>query len=90
MNIEGQMEVDNDTTHETTLKQFKISPDAPTVLIVMGMAGSGKTTFVHVSDNVNHCVETNCLFKREGKIDLQPQFRSCSIRSTFPLQHRHT
>jgi ABC-type lipoprotein export system ATPase subunit len=43
------MEVDNDTTHETTLKQFKISPDAPTVLIVMGMAGSGKTTFVHVS-----------------------------------------
>jgi len=56
VNIEGQMEVDNDTTHETTLKQFKISPDAPTVLIVMGMAGSGKTTFVHVSYILtSHC-----------------------------------
>ena len=26
-----------------------VSQDAPTVLLVMGMAGSGKTTFVHVS-----------------------------------------
>ena len=24
-----------------------VSPDAPIVLLVMGMAGSGKTTFVH-------------------------------------------
>ena len=30
-----------------------ISPDAPIVLIVMGMAGSGKTTFVHVSLNLH-------------------------------------
>ena len=26
-----------------------VSEDAPIVLLVMGMAGSGKTTFVHVS-----------------------------------------
>lgn len=26
-----------------------VSKDMPVVLIVMGMAGSGKTTFVHVS-----------------------------------------
>lgn len=26
-----------------------VSQDAPIVFIVMGMAGSGKTTFVHVS-----------------------------------------
>ena len=39
------MEVDNENTAETT--KIEISPDAPTVLVVMGMAGSGKTTFVH-------------------------------------------
>jgi ABC-type lipoprotein export system ATPase subunit len=38
-----------DESMETSFKQFKISENAPTVLIVMGMAGSGKTTFVHVS-----------------------------------------
>ena len=41
------MEVDNDSTTET---QYDISSDAPTVLVVMGMAGSGKTTFVQVSE----------------------------------------
>jgi ABC-type lipoprotein export system ATPase subunit len=35
-------------THETTAP-ITIDEKAPTVLIVMGMAGSGKTTFVHVS-----------------------------------------
>ena len=30
-------------------KAIQPSPDGPIVLIVMGMAGSGKTTFVHVS-----------------------------------------
>ena len=29
--------------------EFTISDKAPIVLIVLGMAGSGKTTFVHVS-----------------------------------------
>lgn len=42
----SKMEVDNDSTTET---QYDISSDAPTVLVVMGMAGSGKTTFVQVS-----------------------------------------
>ena len=36
------MEVDSTKPNEAM-----ISPNAPTVLIVMGMAGSGKTTFVH-------------------------------------------
>ena len=31
---------------------YHVSKDAPVVLIVMGMAGSGKTTFVHVSANL--------------------------------------
>jgi len=30
-------------------KYIQNKADAPTVLIAMGMAGSGKTTFVHVS-----------------------------------------
>ena len=30
-------------------QQTAVSRDAPIVFIVMGMAGSGKTTFVHVS-----------------------------------------
>lgn len=34
---------------------LQIREDAPTVLIVMGMAGSGKTTFVHVS--YKHCFD---------------------------------
>jgi ABC-type proline/glycine betaine transport system ATPase subunit len=42
-----QMEVDANVLE---FKKFKISDDAPTVLIVMGMAGSGKTTFVKVSE----------------------------------------
>jgi GTP1/Obg family GTP-binding protein len=46
----GKMEVDlEESTHESAEAQPKIKPDAPTVLIAMGMAGSGKTTFVHVS-----------------------------------------
>ena len=47
----SKMEVDlEDTTHESNAKTpLHIKPDAPTVLIAMGMAGSGKTTFVHVS-----------------------------------------
>ena len=47
----SKMEVDlEDTTHESNAKTpLQIKPDAPTVLIAMGMAGSGKTTFVHVS-----------------------------------------
>ena len=43
----GKVEVDVDAA--TSVAEFKISPNAPTVLIVMGMAGSGKTTFVQVS-----------------------------------------
>jgi ABC-type proline/glycine betaine transport system ATPase subunit len=43
----GKIEVDVDAAAKVT--EFKISPNAPTVLIVMGMAGSGKTTFVQVS-----------------------------------------
>jgi len=37
-------------------KPTPVSRDAPTVFIVMGMAGSGKTTFVHVSTKLptNH------------------------------------
>lgn len=58
MNTGGQeasMEVDKT---EEKLKALNISAkkqvapvseDAPIVLLVMGMAGSGKTTFVHVS-----------------------------------------
>ena len=46
----SKMEVDiEETTHESVVEQPKIKGDAPTVLIAMGMAGSGKTTFVHVS-----------------------------------------
>jgi ABC-type proline/glycine betaine transport system ATPase subunit len=46
----SKMEVEiEDTTHESAAEQSKVKTDAPTVLIVMGMAGSGKTTFVHVS-----------------------------------------
>ena len=47
----SKMEVDlDDTTHESNATaQIQIKPNAPTVLIAMGMAGSGKTTFVHVS-----------------------------------------
>jgi ABC-type proline/glycine betaine transport system ATPase subunit len=46
----SKMEVDiEETTHESVAEQPKIKADAPTVLIAMGMAGSGKTTFVHVS-----------------------------------------
>jgi len=46
----SKMEVDiEETTHESVAEQPKVKADAPTVLIVMGMAGSGKTTFVHVS-----------------------------------------
>jgi GTP1/Obg family GTP-binding protein len=46
----SEMEVDiEETTHESVAEQPKIKADAPTVLIAMGMAGSGKTTFVHVS-----------------------------------------
>jgi hypothetical protein len=46
----SKMEVDiEETTHESVEEQPKIKADAPTVLIAMGMAGSGKTTFVHVS-----------------------------------------
>ena len=47
----SKMEVDlEDTTHESNAKTpMQIKPDAPTVLIAIGMAGSGKTTFVHVS-----------------------------------------
>jgi ABC-type proline/glycine betaine transport system ATPase subunit len=48
--------VDNETTSET----LKIKPDAPTVLVVMGMAGSGKTTFVHVNSVINS-IEINFL-----------------------------
>ena len=44
----SKMEVDNDSTTET---QYDINSDAPTVLVVMGMAGSGKTTFVQVSES---------------------------------------
>ena len=43
----GKIEVDVDAA--ASVAEFKISPNAPTVLIVMGMAGSGKTTFVQVS-----------------------------------------
>ena len=39
------MEIDN-TENVLEFKQFKIKDNAPTVLVVMGMAGSGKTTFV--------------------------------------------
>ena len=46
----SKMEVDiEETTHESATEKPKIKADAPTVLIAMGMAGSGKTTFVHVS-----------------------------------------
>ena len=45
MESSSQMEVDS-TANTLDYKQFKIADDAPTVLIVMGMAGSGKTTFV--------------------------------------------
>ena len=44
----GKIEVDVDAA-AAKVTEFKISPNAPTVLIVMGMAGSGKTTFVQVS-----------------------------------------
>ncbi len=81
------MEVDTDATHEPNLKQFAIKPDAPTVLIVMGMAGSGKTTFVHVSKSNLVDVATHCLFKRKRKIDLQFELGSCSARSSVPLQY---
>ena len=40
------MEVDSTDANTLDYKKFKIADDAPTVLIVMGMAGSGKTTFV--------------------------------------------
>ena len=48
------MEVDQTEAKLQALKVAQqalepISPDAPIVLLVMGMAGSGKTTFVHVS-----------------------------------------
>lgn len=45
----GKIEVDVDAAKV----EFKISPSAPTVLIVMGMAGSGKTTFVQVSSHTD-------------------------------------
>lgn len=44
--IDSQMEVDSTANTLEDFKYFKISENAPTVLIVMGMAGSGKTTFV--------------------------------------------
>jgi ABC-type lipoprotein export system ATPase subunit len=44
----SKMEVDNESTTETQ-KTPAISANAPTVLVIMGMAGSGKTTFVQVS-----------------------------------------
>lgn len=52
METTNKMEVDNETTDEIQFKQFKIAEDAPTVLIVMGMADSGKTTFVQVSYDI--------------------------------------
>jgi hypothetical protein len=46
----GKIEVNiEESTHESVAEPNKIKPNAPTVLIAMGMAGSGKTTFVHVS-----------------------------------------
>ena len=44
----SKMEVDSELTAETVATKFEVNPNAPTVLIVMGMAGSGKTTFVKV------------------------------------------
>ena len=56
MNAETETKMEVDQT-EAKLKAFsleaqsaiQVSKDGPIVLIVMGMAGSGKTTFVHVS-----------------------------------------
>ena len=70
------MEVDNDSTTET---QYDISSDAPTVLVVMGMAGSGKTTFVQVSEStVTFELATYLTLKptRQNNIQCQPGSRS--------------
>ena len=65
----SKMEVDiEETTHESVAEQPKIKADAPTVLIAMGMAGSGKTTFVHVSLQEGS-------FKRPGLVTHSERFR---------------
>jgi ABC-type lipoprotein export system ATPase subunit len=61
------MEVDKE------FKKFEVKADAPTVLIVMGMAGSGKTTFVHVSLAIT--AEVNRAFERVRQADLQHEPR---------------
>ena len=72
----SKMEVDNESTTETQ-KTPAISSDAPTVLVVMGMAGSGKTTFVHVSKfTVNFDSATYLLLEPTRQNYLQCQLGS--------------
>jgi len=88
----SKMEVDiEETTHESVAEQPKIKVDAPTVLIAMGMAGSGKTTFVHVSFQEGSSIEApDKLPQRKWKDDLQRESRSSCPRSELPMQYRHS
>ena len=55
-----------------------VKSDAPTVFIVMGMAGSGKTTFVHVSlllhkmSKCMHELTLFCLLLLASDLSLEP------------------
>ena len=69
-----------------------VSEDAPIVLLVMGMAGSGKTTFVHVSRlywlNFDF-VASHLLLESIRKKVLQHQFGPCCTAGALPKQYRH-
>ena len=67
-----------------------VSEDAPIVLLVMGMAGSGKTTFVHVSlfymFNLD-IVASHLIPKSARQEVVQHQLGPCSTPGALPKQH---
>ena len=69
-----------------------VSEDAPIVLLVMGMAGSGKTTFVHVSRlywlNFDF-VASHLLLESIRQKVLQHQFGPCCSAGALSKQYRH-
>ena len=87
--MDSQMEVDSTANTLEDFKRFKIAEDAPTVLIVMGMAGSGKTTFVQVRYLfiIVFFVETDCALEAARQADIQYEFGPGGARGSLSLQY---
>ena len=76
-------------------QQTAVSRDAPIVFLVMGMAGSGKTTFVHVRTLFQNaktrflCLAIDFLHELTRETILQHQLGSSRSRSSLSLQYRY-